>query len=287
MKTLLSATCFLLAYLTVHAQDFDSKLNDAKFAMMEGNFELGLSECRSLIESGEGDSLQLSMAYGYAGISSEALGKKTEAIGYYYKAVQLQIPQLDVYDKLISLSRKESNDSVYESSLLEKSKAFPEYYKDITSDLAYHYFDTKQYEKLLEKTNELLSWHPDNLHYLFFKGIAFQNLDRTAEAKSIYNEILGMNPEHSGANMSLGMYLFEEGNRIFVLEKKEYEAIANPDRVDYHNYNKGIEEGKILFRKGLPYLLKAYEDETYSGLKPILFRMYILLEEKEKAEKYR
>ena len=74
---------------------------------------------------------------------------------------------------------------------------------------------------------------------------------------------------------------------LTVKKKKEYESIAKPDRVDYHNYDTGIEKGRVLYRQALPHLIKAYESGTYPDLKPIIFNAYIRLEQKEKAEPYR
>jgi tetratricopeptide (TPR) repeat protein len=273
--------------MCINAQDVDSKINDIKMAMIDGNYEAGLKECEILLKSGITDTTQLAMVYGYAGLSSEALKHKTEAIQYYKKAVELQMPQLDVYDKLIILAKKEKNDSIYEFALLEKLKAFPEYNDEIKKSLAYQYLNTKQYGKLLVVTEELLKLTPNDDNFLYFKGVALQNLNQVEESKVYFSEALKINPDHSGANMSLGLIVYNEGSEIFSKRKKEYEAIAKPDRVNYWEYEKGIEKGKTLYRQALPYLLKAYESGSYPDLKPILFNTYVRLEQKDKAEKYR
>jgi len=272
---------------SIYAQNIDSKLDDIKSAMINGNYEGGLNECKELLKSNINDTMQLALVYGYAGLSSEALRKKEDAIEYYKMAVLYQVPQLDIYDKLINLSKKAKNDSVYEFALLEKAKAYPEYNEEIMSSLAYHYVNTMQYEKLLSTTNELLKLYPSDVNYLFFKGIALQNLNQAEDAKNYYNEVLKLNSEHPGANMSLGMFLYNEGSEIFAFRKKQYESIAKPDRVDYTAYDQGIEKGKVIYRQALPYLLIAYESGSYPDLKKILFNIYVRLEQKDKAEPYR
>ncbi len=287
-KRIFVSVILLFFTLTVLvAQDVDSKIDDIKSALINGDYELGLKKCETLLKSGISDTMQLATVYGYAGLSSEALKHKTEAINYYKKAVELQMPQLDVYDKLINLSKKEKNDSIYEFALLEKSKAFPEYNDEVNKSLAYLYINKNQYEKLISTTNELLRLHPDDTNYIYFKGVALQNLNQVEEAKVFYTEVLKLNPDHSGANMSLGLLIYNEGSEVFLQKKKKYEAIAKPDRVDYHEYEKGIERGKTLYRQALPYLLKAYESGTYPDLKPILFNLHVRLEQKDKAEPYR
>lgn len=277
----------IFAVIVAKSQDVESKINDIKIALIDGNYEAGLKACETLLKSGISDSTQLAMVYGYAGLSSEALKNKTDALAYYKKAVELQMPQLDVYDKLINLSKKEKNDSIYEFALLEKLKAFQEYNDEIKKSLAYQYLDTKQYGKLLMVTDELLKLSPNDANLVYFKGVALQNLNQAEEAKLLYTEVLKLNPEHSGANMSLGLIIYNDGSEIFLKRKQEYEAIAKPDRVNYWEYEKGIEKGKSLYRQALPYLLKAYESGLYPNLKPILFNTYVRLEQKDKAEKYR
>ena len=286
-KIFLTAGLIFCFWAALHAQDVSSKIDDIKSTLINGNYAEGLKQCEEVLKSGISDTMQLAMVYGYAGLSSEALKHKTEAINYYKKAVALQMPQLDVYDKLINLSKKEKNDSVYEYALLEKLKVFPEYSDEVKKSLAYLYINTKQYENLLDITNELLTLHPKEVNYLYFKGVALQNLNKPEEAKVFYTETLNLDPEHSGANMSLGLILYNNGSEIFLKKKKEYESIAKPDRVDYHNYDVGIEKGRVLYRQALPHLIKAYESGSYPDLKPIIFNAYIRLEQKEKAEPYR
>lgn len=270
-----------------YAQDFDDMLTDAKLAMMDGKYEEGLKICKELIAAENADSAQIAEACASAGMASEALKDRPGALTYYAKAVEYQVPQLDIYDKLISLSKSEKNDSIYEIALMEKSKAFPDYNEDITKSLANLYAKQQQYDKLLNYSDKLLEWYPSETKYLYFKAVSLQNLNRFDEAKEYYSKILELDPDHPGANMSIGLALYNQGSEIFSARKKEYEAIAKPDRVDYSNYNKGIEAGKKLYREAAPYLIKAYESGSYPSLKRVLFNLYLLLEEKEKAEPYR
>lgn len=286
-RILLTVSLIFCVWLLVNAQDVDSKIDNIKSTLINGNYEAGLKECETLLQTGISDTMKLALVYGYAGLSSEALKHKTEALTYYRKAVELQMPQLDVYDKLINLAKKEKNDSVYEYALLEKLKAFPEYNDEVKKSLAYLYINTKQYEKLLITAGELVNMNKGDANYMYFNGVALQNLNRTEEAKVFYADVLKINPNHSGANMSLGLIIYNEGSDVFLKRKKEYESIAKPDRVDYHNYEKGIEKGKTLYREALPCLLKAYESGSYPDLKPVLFNLYVRLEQKDKAEPYR
>ena len=285
--TLIIACLVFLTIITAHSQDFDEKLMDAKLAIMEGNYESGLNICNELIATKNDDSTHLAEAFATAGLACEGLKHTTDALNYYSKAVELNIPQLDIYDKLIGLSKNEKNDSIYEFALIEKLKAFPIFEESITKNLNNHYAKIKDYEKLLTTSNKLISWYPSTTRYLFYKALALQNVGQIEESRTYYQKVLELEPEHPGANMSIGLMLYNKGREIFSQEKKEYEAIAKPDRVDYAVYNRGREKGKVFFREASPYLIKAYESGSYPDLKRVLFNLYVLSEEKEKAEPYR
>lgn len=286
-KISLSVLAVWVLLFQVIAQDTASEIDGIKMLLIDGNYQEGLEKCSRLLESNISDTTQLATVYGYAGLSCEALGDRPRAIGFYKKAVELQMPQLDVYDKLINLSKKEKNDSVYEFALLEKMKAYPEFEQEITESLAYHYVNTRQYEKLLGASDRLLEWFPGDVNFLYFKGVALENSGRADEAENLYNAVLAKDSGHVAAHMSLGMILYNKGTDIFAFRKKEYESKAKPTRTDYSIYNKGIEEGKNYYRQALPHLLNAYESGMYPGLKQVLFNTYARLEQKDKAEAYR
>lgn len=272
---------------SVQAQDFDSKLDDAKTALINSNFELCLSECEGLIAGGEGDSLQQAMLFSYAGFASEQLNKSTDAIKYYKNAIQLQVPRLDIYDKVISLSKKVNNNADCEFALLEKRKAFPEFQTSIVESLAYLYMEMEQYDKLITVTNELIGWFPANPTFLNFQGIAYQNSGQIDQAEVIYKKVLELDPDHTYANMGMGMILYNKASKIYDYKKDVYSSINKPTQVDYYTYRKELEEPKSIYREALPYLLKAYEDEAFSSLKAVLFKLYTRLEEKDKTMKYK
>lgn len=288
MKNLLLSGCLLIVWcFSVQAQDFDSKMDVITNALMNNDFELCLKECDSLIAGGEGDSLQQAMIYSYAGFASERLNKSTDAIVYYKKAIQFKVPQLDIYDRVISLSKKANNDADSEFFLLEKRKAFPEFKESIVESLAYLYLKMEQYEKLLSVTNELIEWFPANPTFFNFQGIAFQNLDQIDQAEASYKKVLELDPGHSYANMGMGMILYNKASKIYDDKKDAYSSINKPTQVDYYTYRNALEGPKSIYRKALPYLLKAYEDESFSSLKAILFKLYTRLEEKEKTMQYK
>lgn len=285
---LLSISLFLFVSLSVQAQNIDTKLDKIQTDLMNSNFEVALGECESLITAGGGDSLQQATLYSYSGIASEQLKKAPDAIKYYKKAVQLKVPRLDIYDRLISLTKKSGDDDDYEFALNEKMKAFPDFRKSIVQSLAHLYLQTKQYDKLIETTKELTVWFPNNPTFFSYQGAAYQNLGQVDKATADYKKVLELDPENAYANMAYGMILYRKASKIFDKSKKEYEAIKKPDWKDFNKYDKSLAGPKSIYQEALPYLLKAYSDKNYSSsLKGVLSRIYTRLGEKDKAAQYK
>jgi tetratricopeptide (TPR) repeat protein len=280
--------CLLFFFnLTVPAQDVASLMSSAENSFIESDYEKALKGFMEIISMNDTDSVTRSLAYAYAGLCSEELGENENALSYYKEALLYKIPRLDIYDKMISLSKKVNNDTLYEFALQKKLKAFPDFEAQIVQSLAYHYYNTKQYEELLEATGKLTEWYPDNPRFHFFHAIAAQNSGDLEAARTSFQTALELDPDHPGANMGMGMLLYNQATELFTKAIKEYESIKNPDRVDYAVYNRNIKEPQAIYREAIPYLLKAYEDKSYSGLRGAIYNSYMRLEEMENAEKYK
>jgi tetratricopeptide (TPR) repeat protein len=269
------------------AQDPDSLLESAGDAFQNGQYGQALEQYLNVLTITSDDSINRSLAYGYAGACSEELGENKDALSYYKEAILLQVPRLLIYDKMISLAKQEKDNPAYEFALLQKMLAFPDFEVAVSQSLAYHYFNTKQYDKLLAIIKQLTDWFPGEAKFHYFDAIAKQNQDDLEGARNSFLAVLEIEHSHSGANMGIGMILYNEASDLFDRAVKEYESIANPDRVDYYNYMKKIEKPQSIYREAIPYLLKAYEDPAYSGLRAAIYNAYMRLEDMENANKYK
>lgn len=283
-----AASLLFVMALSVHAQDFEAKLSKAETELMNGNNEQALSDCKSLIETGKGDSIQKATMYSYAGLASDQLKKTDDAINYYKKSIELKVPRLDIYDRLISLAKRTKNDDAYEWALTEKMKAFPDFQQSIVQSLAHLYLKKKQWDKLLGATKKLTEWFPDNPTYFSYQGAAYQNTGEIDKATAVYNKVLELDPDDAYANMAIGMIKYHKASKIFDREKKEYEKKSKPNWNDFNKYDKALNEPKAIYKEALPYLLKAYKNESYAPiLKKVLNRIYTRLDDKAKALQYK
>ena len=276
----------LLVSVVASGQDFSELQNQADKAFMDGKYEQALVQYKSLIALDDGDSIQRANVYSYAGFCSEELGQNKEALRFYKEALLLHVPQLMIYDKMINLAKNENDDEAYEFGLLQKKSEFPEFEAAIVQSLGYHYYKTKQYKELLGTTTKLTEWFPDNAKFILFQAVAKQNLGDEEGAKADYAKVLSLDPDNAGANMSVGLILYNKANKIYDKMKGEYDAIKNPSRIDYSNLRSNLEEPKAIFEEALPYLLKAYENKSYGSLKAVIRNAYVKLGDKEKADKY-
>lgn len=277
----------LFLLFQAEAQNTDALFNKAKGLVLAQNYKEALSEYQVIFESQEGDSAQLSEAYGYTGICYDELGETEDAWTYYKKALDYKVPFLLFYDKAIALTQKEKKNDEHEWVLNEKVKYFPDFEMEVERDLNSHYLRTKQYRNLLLSSEKMMQWYPNSAKYDYYRGLAYQNEGKMDSAELAYRSALEKDADYTSANIRLGYLIFEEGNRVFSNEKGKYDAIAKPSRLDYSNYLKSLEKGKVKYREAEKYLLKAYAEEEDANLKKILATLYTRLGETEKASKYK
>nr|WP_321412373.1 hypothetical protein [uncultured Carboxylicivirga sp.] len=284
-----SFACFVLLFIAVSigAQEMNDDLNKVKSTFLDGKYEGALELSNKVLSSKESlDSVNISMAYSYAGLSYENLNKPAEAIENYKQAIVYNVPRLDIYDQLINLTKNVDDSENYEWALMAKMKSFPDFKTEISQSLAQHYLRIKNYDALLKEADGLIAIYPEETKFLYYKGVAYQNLDDEKSAYEMYAKILKIEPDHVGANMGAGIYLYKQGSEMFKKEKAKYEAKKAPTRVDYTNYLKSQDQAKAVYQEALKYLLVAYNDGK-TNLKPAISNIYTRLGEKEKAEQYK
>lgn len=273
--------------LFASAQNFQENLDAANTEFRKGNFKEAVELFNSLLASESGDSLQMAYAHGYLGVCLEETGDKKGAISNYKKSISFGIDEYQIYDRAIKLSKAEKNDEVYELALVNGIKTFPETEQEFSKKLAYHYFNNQRYDDLLKVTDVLLSLDISNAIYHYFKGAALQSTGQLEAAEGSYEMALALNPDHLNSNLQYGMILFNKGSHIYESEKKKYESLAKPTRLDYTNYNKAIVKGNEYYKRAEVYLVKYYQNKPNTQVKKALFNLYTRLGDKSKAALYK
>lgn len=285
-KWLLIVCFFFTVNISAVGQNFNDLQKIADLDFMNGKYVEALEQYNGLIKLEIADSVQLANLYSYAAMCNEELGKNDTALKFYKKALVLHVPQLMIYDKMVALAKTEKDDDAYEFALLQKESEFPDFEVSIQQSLAYHYYNTKQNKKLLACTGKLTEWFPDNTKFFLFEATAKQNLNDIEGAKVAYTKVLSLEPDNAGANMGIGMILYNKANIIYDKMKADYDAINKPSRVDYSNFRTKLDAPKAIYKEALPYLQKAYKNKSYASLKGIIKNIYIRMGDKENADKY-
>ncbi|WP_421920485.1 tetratricopeptide repeat protein [Marinifilum sp.] len=285
MKGLLTSI-FLMLSVFVYAQDFDSQLNKANSKFFEENYQEALSDYQKLVDSGIGDEMQRSWAYGYIGVCNQELGNIEEAKKNYRKAMEMGTPGPSFYAKCMAIYKSEKDIEGQEYVLLAKKKNMPHEHKKAVKSLSYLYMNSKQFEKLLPVCEELIKWYPNNHKYHYFKAVSHQKLKDIENAKVEYRKAIACKPDDAASNMNLGMILFLKANAAYDKAVEKYEALAKPTDDDYQKCKQKLAVYRKKMREAEPMLLIAYKAKPNKNVKNALYNLYKKCNDFNTAKQY-
>ncbi len=277
----------LLLSLNVAAQDFDKMLNKANGHFFKKEYKTAIADYQKIITANVGDSLQRSWAYGYIGTSYQELGNLNKAITNYLKSINLGSPYVKFYKNLLNIYKDKKDYKGQEFVLLNLQKNLPQEYKKSAKSLAYVYLNSKQFKKLLPICDELIAWYPKNHKYVYFKAIAYHQMQQIDKAITTYREVIALKPNDLNSNKNLGLLLFINGNKKFDKAVENYEAIKKPTDADYKKCKQKLAVARKEMLVAEPYLLKAYTSKKSDKLKKTLHTLYIKCNQRDKAKQYK
>ncbi len=269
-----------------YSQNVDSQIENCKKALMEQRYSDVLDECDKLLST-DLDSSNTALVYTFAGMAAKQQGDAQKALDNLKKSIDYNIQQYDIYETYIALSSELGDDDNYEYGLIREKAVFPDLGYLVEPKLVNHYVKTKQYEKLIEASENILKSDPTNADYQYYIGYAHQNLGDRDKAESAYLEALKVDPDHLNSNMGLAILFYKQASSEYTSQKKKYEKISNPSRLDYDKYKKSLAHSKTIYNKAIPYALKAYDIKPSNNMKGILYASYMRVGDKANAEKYK
>ncbi|MBL4561570.1 MAG: hypothetical protein JKX79_11375 [Labilibaculum sp.] len=277
---------FIFVSFFAFGQDFDRELNKANSKFFDENYQDAIEEYQKLIDSGIGDTIQRSWAYGYVGVCFQKLSQVNEAKENYRRAIDMGTPCPGFYSKLLAIYKSERSIEGQEFVLLSKKKNMPHEYRKTMKSLAYLYVNSKQFNKLLTTCDELIEWDPENYKYHYFKAISYQKLKNIEKAKLEYRKAIELKSDDVNSNMNLGMILFLKANKTYDVAVDKYEAIAKPTDDDYQLCKKKLAGARNKMREAEPFLVISYKLKPNKNLKSALFNLYRKCSEHAKANNY-
>ncbi len=277
----------LLLSLKVVAQDFDKMLNKANGHFFKKEYKTAIADYQQIITANVGDSLQRSWAYGYIGACNQELGNLDEAVDNYLKSINLGSPYVTFYKNLLNIYKNKKDYKGQEFVLLKLQKNLPYEYRKAAKKMAYVYLNSKQFDKLIPVCDELTAWYPKNYKYVYFKAIAYHQMEQIDKAINAYRKAVLLNPNDFKSNNNLGLLLFAAANKKFDKEMEKYEAIANPSGADYKKCKQKLVAIQEELLEAAPFLEKAYAIKPSEKLKKTLYILYMRCEQRAKSKQYR
>ena len=163
-------------------------------------------------------------------------------------------------------------------ALQEARKANP---KDVNLILneAQLYIKLDKMDKFGALMEEAVKLDPTNPTLFFNLGVVNANEGKIEEAVAYYKKAIELKPDYGDAYMNLAVAM--------LAEEKEIIEEMNNNLSDYDKYDALLAKQKILYKKALPYLIKADTIERSEGTVRTLLNMYDTLEMFEEADALR
>ena len=160
-------------------------------------------------------------------------------------------------------------------ALQEARKANP---KDVNLILneAQLYIKLDRMDKFGALMQEAVELDPTNPTLFFNLGVVNANEGKTEEAVAYYKKAIELKPDYGDAYMNLAVAM--------LADEKEIIEEMNNNLSDYDKYDALLAKQKVLYKKALPYLMKADTIKRSEGTVRTLLNMYDTLEMIEEAD---
>lgn len=287
MRNLLS-TLFLLVLLPIlSAQSVEDLKRLGSEKMASGLYTEALDYFKQAIILIDDEPLH-STIYGYAGVCAKELNDISSAKAYFICSIERGIAEPQIFDLLGDISRREKD---YATQIMaynigvERSPGDKQKYQ---LKLCSVFKKQKDTEQLLSMSETILSYKPQCLKALEYKGTALQYQKKMKEAEIVFKQLYTLDNKNLNANIFLGNYNYQVGRSKLVSSRKKYDKIPKPTRVQWHEQN---EKSKAImekhYRSGIMHLEHVYAHKPQSSIKKMLYTMHSKMGEKEKAALYK
>ncbi len=216
----------------------------------------------------------------YAGIASQQLKNNDAALKYYYRLIDLDYHEPDIYGSIISIERyaKEDIDKALEVIAMAK-KQFPEN-DEFNKQEINLLITAERVDEAKDKINEAIAKEPENANLYFNLGYLYEQLEQPEKAEEAYLKAIEIDPEYLDANYNYAVYYYNKAADLFKVAR-------DMDLQTYRKKGKKIEDEAIGYlEKARPYFEKSLELAPEElAIVETLQTLYSQLGENKKAEK--
>ena len=218
-------------------------------------------------------------AYYYAGIAAQQGEYYQKALDNYYKLIELDYHNEDIYSSVVYLERTHNEDNEKALEALEMAREhFPDN-ESLMKEEINLLIITEQTDEAKAKLTEAIAAEPDNANLYYNLAYISEQTEDDAAAVANYKKAIEADPEYFDATFNLAVNYYNKAAEIL----KKANAM---DLRTYQKEGKQVEaEARVEFDKCLPYLKKAHElnpdDRT---VLETLQTVYVQLKMNDKAE---
>ncbi|ADR20503.1 hypothetical protein MATR_18760 [Marivirga tractuosa] len=215
----------------------------------------------------------------YAGIASQQSQDNETALKYYYRLIDLDYHEPDIYGSIISIERyaNEDIDKALEAVRMAK-KQFPEN-DEFNKQEINLLINAERVDEAKDKINEAIAREPENANLYFNLGYLYEQLEQPEKAEEAYLKAIEIDPEYLDANYNYAVYYYNKAADLFAKAR-------NMDLQTYRKKGKKIEEEATGYlKKAKPYFEKSLELAPEElAIIETLQTLYTQLGENKKAE---
>ncbi len=189
------------------------------------------------------------------------------------------LAKTDIQTRQLNISHR------FEELLLGLKREIPDLSSHINQYLCRHYKFTHQYAKHVDILHEMIDKSPRNIPLIKEVAFALYNNGNIDDALAHFEEVLIYDPTDKESNLFLGNYYYIKGKQKMSKLYEDYQNIIAPTRMQYAQYQQTKQEIKnnelALASK---YLNQANQIKSTSAIRDILYDIYVLSSDVEKAE---
>ena len=185
----------------------------------------------------------------------------------------------DIQTRLLNISHR------FEELLLGLKQEIPDLSPRINQYLCQHYKFTHQYAKHVDILHEMIDKSPRNIPLIREIAFALYNNGDTDNALAHFEEVLIYDPTDRESILFLGNYYYIKGKQKMNRLYEDYQNIIAPTRMQYAQYKQTQQEIKNNeLELASKYLNQANQMKSTNAIRDILYDIYTLSSDAEKAE---
>lgn len=218
-------------------------------------------------------------AYYYAGIAAQQNEDFDSALKNYYKLVDLDYQNEDIYSSMVYLERSHNNDNNKALEVLTKAREHFPNNEALMKEEINLLIITDKTDEAKAKLQDAIKAEPDNANLYYNLAYISEQTGDNEGAVNYYKKAIEIDPQYFDANFNIAVNYYNKAAEIL---KKANDM----DLRTYQKEGKKIEdEARGEFANALPYLEKAHEIKSDDKVVlETLQTVYVQLKMNDKAE---